>query len=869
MFSLAIKNSKKNLWRTSLLISGIAFSVCIMVSASILMDSAQATFFAHFEEKAYNDLEIQSTTSETFSFTPELESLLSSPRIAKTNMVLERIFPLEDVYTFFTNATGIDPGFRVVGFSGIGPETDEIDERYWPTRFSTPPSSPEDYVPGYRDVIIDGDIMIGTNVGLGMPLPASIIMNFTSRPNIAHVIRGDRIGSSDEVWEAFFNIELLWDSWDPEIRPVSSLRIKLKDWTQVFEVKEDLESLLGSGFSIISSKKISKAQFAGIHSYEDATRAVVLLSAAVEFLLVFSLLIVIVFSERRAEMGQLRVLGMTRSRILMMILLESLILGFIGSLIGAFFGLVGSILLTRWYGIYSFSTEVVVVIDYATLAAGMTYGILITLIAALLPSAYIAYQPMQQSLYGYQRSANKLRAKSSVFFIGSAILFFLIGLELLAQVKSTDFMTISLFMDYSLPIGVILLSAIFFEVILIRLLIPLFEKTWPFPGYVRSIASRSILRSFRRNCAAMITAALGISFVITASIFAASLQKTLPEFLEGSSIAEVIMDSGEGNEKPISLLDNITSLVPEVQEVGYALGSQLYVNDMRTSVVGINASLLYNSRSLQPPRVHTGPANAFQLMTVSSDGNALNCILSVPLAERLGVGMRDIIYITLPLTGNLVAFQVIALVEPTIFLNNGENLFVDYRWLSESSGLPRQARWFFLSVNSPREAYNSLRWFFSEDFYRIIPVYRQQERIKGTLEKQTVIFEVLLALVMFSSFIAQATAYLMAAIEREREVGIIRASGANQSQVLQVFVVESLMMMFTSLVVGIADAALLSALLFHIASTAPTRVYIVIPWAQIFIWLCFALLFSYVVSRIAFQRIKNLAPAETLRIANQ
>lgn len=834
------------------------------------MDSAQATFFAHFEEKAYNDLEIQSTTSETFSFTPELESLLSSPRIAKINMVLERVYPLEEVYAFFTNATGTDPGFRVVGFSGIGPETDEIEERYWYTRFATPPSSPEDYAPGYHDVIIDGDIMLGTNVGLGMPLPASIVMNLTSRPNIAHVIKGDRIGYSDQVWEAFFNIELLWDSWDPENRPVSTLRIKLDDWTQVFDVEEDLKSLLGSGFSIISSKKISKAQFAGIHSYEDATRAVVLLSAAVEFLLVFSLFIVIVFSERRAEMGQLRVLGMTRPRILMMILVESLICGFVGSLIGAFFGLVGAALLTRWYGIYTFSTKVVLIIDYATLATGMTYGVLITLIAALLPSAYIAYQPMQQSLHGYQRSANKLRAKSSIFFVGIAILFFLIGLELLARVESADFMTISLFIDYSLPIGVILLSAIFFEVILIRLLIPLFEKTWwPFPGYVRSIASRSILRAFRRNCAAMITAAIGITFVITASIFAASLQKTLPEFLEGSSIAEVIMDSGEGNEKPISLFDNITSLVPEVEEVGYALGSQLYVNDLRSDVVGINASLLYNSGSLQPPRVHAGPANAFQLVTASSNGNALNCILSVPLAERLGVGMGDIIYITLPLTGDLAAFQVIALVEPTIFLNNGENLFVDYRWLSENSGLPRQARWFFLSVNSPQKAYNSLRWFFSEDFYRIIPVYRQQERIKDTLEKQTVIFEVLLALVMLSSFFAQATAYLMAAIEREREVGIIRASGANQSQVLQIFVVESLMMMFTSLVVGIADAALLSTLLFHIASAAPTRVYIVIPWTQIFIWLCFALLFSYVVSRIAFQRIKNLAPAETLRIANQ
>lgn len=873
-----MRNSLVNLWRTALIIAGIAFAVSIMISANIIMDSASAAFILHFEDDTYHDLEIQASFSENFSFTQELEEYLEGLQIAETNLVLEKLLPIRSIYPYYANQSESDPGFRVVGFSGNGSQVEELDSRYWQSIGQERPASLEAYLLSYDECVIDADIkndiQRGTpwNVFPGDPLPGLIDLNLTSQPNIAFIIDGQRFTNSlyDQVWEAFFNIELLWDSWDPDNRPVSAIRIKLNDWTQIFDIKEQLEGQLGNDISVKVLRKIGEEQLAGIHSYEDALQAVVLIATAIEFLFVFSQMVVIVFTERRREIGQLRILGATRFSILKMIMAESLLYGIIGSLIGAYIGMLGSALLTQLIAPQLASTTIYIVVDLGTVAFGIVYGILITVIAALLPSAYVAYQPPQQAVQSYGRSANRLGLRASVLFVGTAFLLFFWGLGLLAQVKAKSLLDLTLFMDNSLTIGIILLSAILFEIVLIRLLIPIFEKTWViFPAFVRAIASRSILRSFRRNSASMITAAVGIAFVITATIFAASLQKTLPGLLE-RNFGEIILDSGEGNEQVTTMFENITNLVPEVQEYGYALGSQLLIDGTRRNVVGIDDYLIFNSRVLKPPKILEGPSNAFRLVATTSNSSIPNCILSVTMADRLHLSTGDIIRAALLSNASLqVPLQVIALVEPTIYLNDGDNIFTDYLWLANYTRQIGRGRWFFMASDSPDEAYTKLKRRFSNTFYRIIPVFKQQESIEDTLEKQSILFEVLLALVMLASLLSQGTAYLMAAIEQEREVGIIRASGAEESQVFQIFAAEAMMMMATSIIVGIIDAAILSGLLFHLASAASIDVQIDIPWILILTWLFIAILFHYLASRIAFRRIRAQTPAQALRLLNQ
>jgi putative ABC transport system permease protein len=839
MFSLAARNSVKNLWRTVLLVIGIAFSVSIMISASIVMDS-------------------------------EFESLMSKNYIAETNLVIEQIIPLNEIYSGFI---GDDPGFRVVGFSGIGPEAEEIVDRYWSQANQQPQPSPEDALLEYDECVVDDDLVVGmsldgTNIQPGEPLPDAIRLNLTSQPTIAYIVRAQTI--AEDQWEAFFNIELIWDSLNTDIRPITAARIKLKDWTQVFQVKEELEKHLGASYSVNVLKRVGPEQIAAIHSYEDALRAVVLIGAAVEFLFVFSQMIVIVFSERRNEIGQLKVLGATRFDILKMMLTESLIYGIVGSLIGVYVGLIGAAVLSKLAGSAIASTEVSIVVDFGSIVIGLVYGILLTLMAGVLPAVYVAYQPPQLALQGYARAAYQLRTKHSIFFAGTSIILFFLGLTLLAQVKATNILDMTLFMDNAILIGIILLSAILLEIVLIRFLIPIFEKVWwPFPAFVRAISARSILRAYRRNCAAMITAAVGIAFVISTAVFAASLEKTIPEFLQESSIAEIIMDSGAGNEQLLNVAERIQNSSRSVLDVGYALGGQLYIEGVTSNAVGISANLLYNSETLSPPRILAGPANAFQLIATQTHSEIPYCILSTSLARELSLSTGDTINVALTSNGSLNALYVIALVEPTIFLNNGENLFVDYGWLAEYFGLIGWARWFFVSAESPNNTYRSLKREFSGTFHRIIPVFRQHERIKETLDQQVILFQTLLGLVMISSLLTQGTAYLMAAIEREREVGIIRASGAEQSQVLQVFVVESMMMMITSLLVGLANAALLCGLLFHLASATGIKIIIVLPWDKILIWIGLAIVFSYLASMVSFHRIRALNPAQALRIANQ
>lgn len=889
--SLAQRNSIKNLWRTGLLIAGISFAVSMMMAASVLMDSANAAFRAHFEEKSTDDLEIRPAGAETFSFTPRLERMLADSRFEASYLVLEKQMNVSTVFNDYFEPESSK--IRIVGFSGYGSEVGEVIYRLENPDQSPNPLTPDNPNLAYDECIVDRDIQQWINIGPGSVFPPTIALNLTTFPQIREVIWGGAIGYGstvypeggqlvwrDDLWEAFFDIELLWDSWFPDTRNVSAIRLKLDDWTQVYQVKEELEETIDQEVVIHVLKEVGEEQIAGIHSYEDAVQAVVLIAAAVEFLFVFSQMIVIVFSERRAEIGHLRTFGATRLGILKMFIVESLIYGIIGSIIGAYGGLVGAAILTRIFGDHLVSTEVSLVIDMGSVFTAIFYGIAVTLAAGLLPAAYVAYQPPQLAIQSYGRSATQLRTRHSLIFLAISLSLFFLGLNLLAQVRTTNLLNLNLFMDNALIIGIILLSAIFAEIILIRFLIPLFEKAWlQFPSFVRVLSARSILRSFRRNCAAMITAAVGISFVISASVFAASLEKTIPVFLEEASLSEIIMDAGEGNEQLANLAEEIRNK-SQVRDVGYALGGKLNVSNQRINTIGISADLISPSNSLGTPKVVDGPSNAFQLLFQPAFENN-SCVISSSLADSLDVKVGDRIEGFMAFNPNRTTLEILATVEPIIFLNNGENIFANYKFVSNQTGKLGFARWFFVTSFSAERTYRSLRSSYSSDFYRIIPVFRQNERLQETLEQQSLLFQVLLALVMIAGILAQGTAYLIGTIEREREMGIIRACGAEQRHISQIYMVESLMMTLTSILVGLINAALLLSLLFHLASKAMIDVQIDIQLIEIplffvqieipliFVWLIAAVIFSYLASRMAFRRVKDVSPAQALLIPNQ
>ncbi|MHA2496260.1 MAG: ABC transporter permease [Candidatus Hodarchaeales archaeon] len=879
MMSLAQRNSIKNLWRTGLLIAGIAFSVSMMMAASVLMDSANAAFRAHFEEKATEDLEIRPAGAETFSFTPQLEKMLAGSRFEASYLVLEKRLNVSAVFHGY-----FEPDWsqiKVVGFLGYGPEVGEVIYRLENPDQSANPLSPDNPNIAYDECIVDRDIQQWISIGPGSVFPPNVVLNLTTFPLIREVIWGGAIGFGttthpeggrliwrDDLWEAFFNIELLWDSWYPDTRNVSAIRLKLHDWTQVYNVKEELEETIDQDIFVHVLKEVGEEQIAGIHSYEDAVQAVVLIAAAVEFLFVFSQMIVIVFSERRAEIGQLRTFGATRLGILKMFIVESLIYGIIGSIIGAYGGLVGAAILTRIFGDHLVSTEVSLVINLGSVFTALLYGIAVTLAAGLLPAAYVAYQPPQLAIQSYGRSSTQLRTRHSLLFLGISLSLFFLGLNLLAQVRTTNLLDLNLFMDNALTIGLILLSAIFAEIILIRFLIPLFEKVWrQFPSFVRVLSARSILRSFRRNCAAMITAAVGISFVISASVFAASLEKTIPVFLEEASLSEIIMDAGEGNEQLANLAEEIRNK-SQVRDVAYALGGKLNVSNQRINTIGVSADLISPSNALGTPKVVNGPSNAFQLLFQPAFENS-SCVLSSSLADSLGVKVGDRIDGFMASNPNRTTLEILATVEPIIFLNNGDNIFANYKFVSNQTGLTGLARWFFVASFNAERTYRSLRSSYLSDFYRIIPVFRQNERLQETLEQQSLLFQVLLALVMVAGILAQGTAYLIGAIEREREMGIIRACGAEQRHISQIFALEGFYSSGVAIIVGLLNAALLLSLLFHLASKAMINVQIEIPLLLIVVWLIAAVASNYLASRIAFRRIKDVSPAQALLIPNQ
>jgi putative ABC transport system permease protein len=239
--------------------------------------------------------------------------------------------------------------------------------------------------------------------------------------------------------------------------------------------------------------------------------------------------------QRRPVIGTLRCLGVTRREIFVQILIETLLLGVIGGLIGVGLGIVlgrGAVgLVTQTINdLYYAVTVRSVDIDPFTLAKGFVLGIAASLVAALAPAYEATSIPPITALKRSNIEGRVQRLLPWVALAGAGLFVIGVGLELLSRE-----LVINLAGIFFLLIGVALVSPLI-TIALMRLLTPVLSR---FGGVVGRMSARGVVGSISRTAIAIASLMVAVSVIIGLQSMIGSFRTTVESWLGTSVTADV------------------------------------------------------------------------------------------------------------------------------------------------------------------------------------------------------------------------------------------------------------------------------------------------------------------------------------------
>ncbi len=240
--------------------------------------------------------------------------------------------------------------------------------------------------------------------------------------------------------------------------------------------------------------------------------------------------------QRRPVLGTLRCLGVTRREIFGLVLIEALVLGAIGAVIGLGLGillgrgLVG--LVTRTINdLYFTLTVQTVTVSPWTLYKGLVAGLAASLLAAFLPALEATTVSPSSAL---QRSMQEGRIRNLIPALTIAGMVMIGGGWVLLRYPTRS-LGISFTALFAILLGVALLTPLITR-FLMRLLRPVTARSL---GIIGTMAPRDIVRSLSRTAVTIAALMLAVTVIIGVSIMIDSFRNTIVTWLDDVLAADI------------------------------------------------------------------------------------------------------------------------------------------------------------------------------------------------------------------------------------------------------------------------------------------------------------------------------------------
>ncbi|MGW4567543.1 ABC transporter permease [Streptomyces sp. NPDC004561] len=567
------------------------------------------------------------------------------------------------------------------------------------------------------------------------------------------------------------------------------------------QLKRNVSAALGRGYKVQTAKEVADANQKSVQSFLNVMKYAMLGFAGIAFLVGIFLIIntfSMLVAQRTREIGLMRAIGSSRKQVNRSVLVEALLLGVIGSVLGVGAGVgiaVGLMKLMGNMGMHLSTDDLTVA--WTTPALGLLLGVVVTVLAAYLPARRAGrISPMAA-----------LRDAGTPTDTRSGVVRALIGLVLTGAGGASLYVAASADKAKAgsgwLGLGVVL-SLVGFVVIgpllaggLVRVLGMVLLRVF---GPVGRMAERNALRNPRRTGATGAALMIGLALVACLSVVGSSmvasatdqLDKTVgTDFIVQPDNQQLITPQAVRLIKSTPQLARVTEYRPTVADFTTPDGQTLkdtditaadptYASDLRKKTVAGNLQDAYLPDSMS---VHQKFAEAH----------------GIHLGSKITVAFRN---------GSTAHLTVRAITSSDDVIDQGAK-YTSIATLAKyvpADRMPLDQLVFATARDGQQAAaYKALKSALHDGFPQL--TVRDQTDYKKALKDQigqllNMIYG-LLALAIIVAVLGVVNTLALSVVERTREIGLMRAIGLSRRQLRRMIRLESVVIAVFGALLGL------------------------------------------------------------------
>ena len=324
----------------------------------------------------------------------------------------------------------------------------------------------------------------------------------------------------------------------------------------------ELQPLLPENVQIVAANNRTRSMVQMTRAFQLNLTALSLLALVVGMFLIYNTMTFSVL-QRRTLLGALRTLGVTRRELFSLVLVEALLVGVAGTLLGIFLGVLLAngllALVTRTINDLYFVLNVSsLALTSFSLVKGLLLGIGATLLAALMPAVEAATAPPRTVLSRSMVETRRRRLLPWSVGLGLCLIAAALG-SLLIPSKSISGSFALMFM---LIIGYALLTPAM-AVWLLNRLQPLLKKTF---GVLGKMVARNLVAGLSRTGIATTALVIAVAATVGVGLMIGSFRVTVADWLQSYLRADIYVtstNSGLGSQRvPLNpvLLEQLKAL---------------------------------------------------------------------------------------------------------------------------------------------------------------------------------------------------------------------------------------------------------------------------------------------------------------------
>jgi len=592
----------------------------------------------------------------------------------------------------------------------------------------------------------------------------------------------------------------------------TSITVVAKDGVTPEAARDAINAELGEGYQVETGKEAAAAMANSFKEVLDIMNMILLGFAGVAlFVGVFLILntFSILVAQRTKELALARALGAGRAQMIGSVMVEAVVIGLIASVLGLAAGVGVGAGMAAWFASFTTLQLAGITVPAAAVISAFTVGIVITVIAALLPAVRASRVPPVAAL---QEVATPDRPLTKLTLAGAIITAAGGGAIAYGLNNSVWYLMAGVLGSF---IGVALLSP-FIARPVVSLLGRLFS--WSVPG---KLGRRNSGRNPRRTAITAAALMVGIALVTGFNTIMTSAERSFRGDVAATFHADLVI-SGQASPGVLPTFDPALlprmDTVPGVEQVVATYTDQVLIND-KPGFAYVQSDLPAVMRLLSVPMVsgsnNPGPR---EVIADVDRGHAIGDTLKVRSAK----GIEE-------------SYTVVGLYQD-------QELFGGYQFGSHAIEGMRSQQPVFAYVDlkdgadvaDARKGLDALLVDSPE-----MSVRDQKEYIDSTtgeIAQFLLMIQVLLGLSILIAVLGVVNTLALSVLERTRELGLLRAIGLSRMATMRMVTVEAVVITVFGALLGLAvGVGLGSAVVKGLADEGLKD--IVLPWQQMGIYL--------------------------------